>query len=174
MMASAPPVPDPMGIADEERADALLLTEPDDRSCALVPQIADLSPFAGAGLASGSLQPPIPPRAFLAPVAFAGDLAQRPVVPSLEAADASARYHQRCTGVGRHGRLVDLTQVYRGMGGAGNGFSLTGRHGHMQLIAIIPHQFTCANLFGHLQMKNQRGPSRPMGKTIRSRSRLTA
>ena len=90
MMAPAPPIPDPMGIADEERADAMLLTEGDDRSRALVPQVADLSTLPGAHFPSCSLKFPIPPRAFLAPVAFLGDLAQGPVMPPLEAANAPA------------------------------------------------------------------------------------
>ncbi len=81
MMASAPAAPDPMGIADEQMAHPLLLTKGDHRPRALVPQISDLAPLAGAGFTAGSLQSPIAAGAVLAPVTFLGDLAERLIVP---------------------------------------------------------------------------------------------
>ncbi len=157
MMPSAPAGPDPMRIADEQRAHPLLLAEGDHRPCALVTQIPDLAALASAGFASGSLQSSIAPRAFLAPVAFLGDLAQSLVVPPLEGADASAGNDQRHASAGGHRRLVDFPQVHCGLRLAGAGLRRSRRNGYVQLIPVVPHQLARPTLLRYLNRQDERG-----------------
>src|SRR5262249_13977576 len=104
-----------------------------------------------AHFAAGGLQLAIASAPLLTVFALAGQLPKCPVVSPFERADTASRDDQRRAGVGRDGGLVNLAQVYRGVGCAEDYFHTMGAKRDVQLIAIAPDQLAGAD--GHWQIQ---------------------
>jgi hypothetical protein len=77
-------------IADEKAPHPVLPTKGDDFLCPLVPEGADLPPFALAHLAPSPLEFAPAPRPLLAVFAFPGQLPKGHVMPSFEGANPAS------------------------------------------------------------------------------------
>ena len=151
VVASTRLVAHPMRVPNEDRLHPFLLQEADDLSRRFVPLVAHLPFGACPQPGFGTLELAPAPRAFAAARLFTLQLPQALVVAALEAADAPTAHDQSLPG-GRGCRCqVDLAQVN---GGLRCSWGLSGRrdgHHHVQLVAFVPYQRDCPDVFGQVQ-----------------------
>ena len=150
------PVAHAVRVADEERPDALLDAEVDDRPRGLVPKIAHAPFTTTADLVLCSLQLLPAPGVLPAPALLFGEPSELLASLPFERADTAPGHDESPARARSHGGEVDFPQVNGGLDRAGSFFRLRYLDTNVQLKTPLPHEHAGPGVLWQMEREHER------------------